>query len=442
MKFVSKLTRNLVSFLFLACVITLLCLPLTSCNEKESDLGIELQDPSSLYHGYADTAYGVAYTVIDDSLITSGQSSCIIGSYMDNFFGSSEAILYSRVSTPNNESVSFDQYCHIDSVVLSLSVSKFYQSPSVSGQKSYKNLHFEVYKLEEGLQDTNYYSTDALPVGSTCFFDGVVRMAEADTMVVRMPLSDAFKALIANHTYTSAEEFYQAMKGVRIRLVNDGTPVMACLNLSAATTCITTYFYYYNSSEGADTSFRQYNFVIGHDVPHFMQFKNQYSGALSGFNNNGVDSLDGSQYLYLTPMGGTNIRVNFSSFVNQFHQDHPYAIIHYAELLLPVADITVGERPDLIAAFRYLADSTLVSVADLYDRFTSSGYDGTFSSDLKYYRLRITQHWQKLVSAGEDYGTILVLNGRRTSPLRAVINGSDIAATGGNPLRVHFVYSE
>ncbi len=428
--------RNVASFSIFA---GMMLLSFTACNEEESDLGVELQDPSSLYSGVADTAYGVAYTVVDDSLITSGQANVIVGSYQDDFFGSSESIVYTSVATPNNEGFEFDQYCHIDSVVLSLSVSKFYESPSSAKHKGYKNLHFEVYQLEQGLEDTTYYSFNHLPVGRTCFFNDVVRLAEADTMVASMHLSDDFKALLDHRTYANAEEFNQAIKGLRIRLVNEGSPIMAALNLGASATRITTYYYYYN---GGDTIYRTYELVIGHDAPHFMQFKNAYRGTMACFNNGVVDSLEGSRYLYLAPMGGTNIRVNFGDYVRQFRQDHPNAIIHYAELLLPVADIAAADKPDLIAAFRYMSDSTLVSIADLYDQYTGSGYDGTYNNDRLHYRLRITQHWQKLMREGNDYGTLLVVNSRRSSPFRTVLNGSDIDATGGNPLRIHFVYSE
>lgn len=432
--------RNVASLPLLAVALVVSSLSFTACNEKESDLGVELQDPSSLYNGIADTAYAVACTVVDDSLITSGQVNGIVGCYQDDFFGYSEAILYSRVATANNDGIEFDQYCHIDSVVLSLSVTNFYDSPaSPSSSKGYRDLHFEVYQLEQGIEDTTYYSFNELPVGATCFYNGVVRLAEADTMVASMHLSNAFAALIDNHTYASADDFYNVLKGIRIRLVNDGTPVMAALNLGASSTRITTYYYYYN---GGDTIYRTYEFVVGHDTPHFMQFKNSYKGDLACFNNGSADTLDGSRYLYLTPMGGTNLRLNFGQFVAQFHQDHPYATVHYAELLLPVADIATDEKPDLIAAFHYLADSSLVSVADLYDKYTGNGYDGTYDDDHLYYRIRITQHWQKLLRAGVDYGTLLVVNSRRSSPLRTVLNGSDSVATGGNPLRIHFVYSE
>ena len=141
-------------------------------------------------------------------------------------------------------------------------------------------------------------------------------------------------------------------------------------------------------------------------------------------------------------MGGTNVRVCFDSFVSQFRQQHPYAVIHYAELVLPLADIAPDDRPDLIAAFKCFNDGTIANIPDMFDAYTYSGYDGKYDAARNCYRLRITQHFQKIVKSGMDLGTLLVLNGRRTSALRTVLNGGDLSATGGNPFRIEFVYSE
>lgn len=411
---------------------------LVSCNEKESDLGVDLQDPATLYNGIIDTAYGIAYTVFDDSLLTSGQSNALIGCYSDNVFGMSEGILFTQITTANDGGVEFDQYSHIDSAILSFSLANVY--PDATGSKSYHNLHFEVYQLAEKLlRDSAYYAFDDVPVNSVCFFDDVVSVAQSDSMVVSMNLNENFLALVRNQRYGSAEEFEEMMKGVRIRLVNDGTPMMATVNLAASATRLTTYYRYIN---GSDTIARTYDFVVSQTAPHFSRFVNNYSGSLATFNANTADSVDGSRYLYLSPMGGTNIKVNFNAFVQQFSQLHPYAVIHYAELLMPVADIAPADKPDMIVAFKCYNDGTVVSIPDIYDTYTYSGFDGKYNADQGYYRMRITQHLQKIVKSGMDLGTLLVLNGRRSSALRTVINGSDPTMTANHPICIRFVYSE
>lgn len=409
-----------------------------SCTEKETDLGIELQDPNTFYDGVADTAYGVAYTVYDDSLLTSGLSSVLLGCYSDNLFGNSEAVLFTQVASPNGEGVAFDSYCRIDSVVLSLAITEIYSSSPSS--KSYRDLHFEVYQLAQGLMtDSAYYADDEIPVGDNCFFNDVVRVEESDTMVVDLKLNSSILPLLNNQTYLTAADFDQAMKGVRIRLVNDGTPQIATVNLAAAATRMTVYYAYEN---GEESVYRTYEFTIGHSATHFSQYKNHYIGALATFNNNRNDSIDGSQYLYLSPMGGTNVKLDFNAFVQQFKNDHPFAIIHYAELLLPVADIAMDKKPDMLAALKCYSDGTVMNIPDMYDALTYQGFDGSYNAETGCYRLRITQHLQKMLRNGVDYGTLVILNGRRSSPAHTVLNGYDPTATANRSLRIHFVYSE
>ena len=409
-----------------------------SCDEKESELGVNLQDPSTLYSGISDTAYGVAYTVFDDSLLTAGHNFALIGCYSDPVFGNAEGVYFTQIVPDNGTGVGFDQNCTIDSVVLSFAVTELY--PAAEGSKSYRDLHFEIYQLAESpMKDTAYYASDELPVTGVCFFDDVVRVNETDSMVIKIKLRQSFVSLLSNHNYTTADDFLAAVKGMRVRVVNDGTPVMAAVNLSAAATNITVFYTYDNEGEAIA---RTYNFSISTAVPHFTHFTSYYAGALSVFNTNTADSVEGSRYLYLSPMGGTNIKVNFDAFVRQFHQQHPFAVVHYAELLLPVADIAPDARPDVIAALKCYLDGEVSNIPDMYDTYTYSGYDGSYDAERGCYRLRVTQHMQKLVKSGSDLGTLLVINARRSSPNHTVINGYDRTATSGNPIRIHFVYSE
>ena len=52
---------------FFSCTLAICFLALFSaCEEEDTNLGIGLQDPSTIYNGTVDTAYGSAYMVLDD----------------------------------------------------------------------------------------------------------------------------------------------------------------------------------------------------------------------------------------------------------------------------------------------------------------------------------------------------------------------------------------
>ncbi|MBP5326282.1 MAG: DUF4270 family protein [Bacteroidales bacterium] len=424
------------SFLYIPLILLSGILAFTACSEKETDLGVALQDPATLFDGNSVTAYGSACTVFDDSLLTSGLRYVLVGFYSNPTFGTSEAILYTQVSIDNDNGVDFSQNFTIDSVVLSLAVSELY--PAKASSKSYRDLHFEVYQLSECMmKDSAYYASNSIDINGTVFFDDIVRLAESDSMVVKIPLNDNFKALLQNKSYATSADFVEAVKGLRIRIANDGTPVMATLNMSATATTMTAYYTYSNNGDAINGST---DFVVGQTSPHFNQYINNYSSDLSVFNTNINDSIEGSQQVFLCPMGGTNIKLNFNTFIQQFKQEHPLAIIHYAELLLPVANSSPEDRPETIVALKSYMDGAVANIPDFYD--SHSGYDGTYDKTTGCYRLRITQHLQKLVKSGFDLGTLLVIEGRRSSAQHAIINGSDSAATNGNPIRIQFIYSE
>jgi hypothetical protein len=424
------------SFFYLPSLLLCAILAFSACTEKETNLGVDLQDPATLFDGISATAFGSACTVFDDSLLTSGLRYVLVGFYSNPTFGSSEAVLYTQVSVNNDNGVEFNQNFCIDSVVLSLAVSEIY--PASDNAKSYHDLHFEIYQLSDRLlKDSAYYANSSIDINGTVFFDDIVRLPQSDSMVVKLPLNDNFKAFLQNKSYATSDDFVNAVKGLRIRIVNDGSPVMATFNMAATATTMTAYYTYNNNGDIINGST---DFVVGQTSPHFNQYINNYNNQLSIFNSNHNDSLDGSLQTFLCPMGGTNIKLNFNSFIQQFKQQHPLAIIHYAELLLPVANSSPDDKPATIVALKCYQDGSVVNIPDFYD--SHSGYDGTYDKNTGCYRLRITQHMQKLVKSGFDLGTLLVIEGRRSSAQHAIINGSDSAATNGNPIRIQFIYSE
>lgn len=407
----------------------------SSCNEKESNLGLDLQDPSTIYNGILDTAYGTAYIVLDDSLLTSGYSTAIIGSGSDANIAFTEASFCTNVSTPDESGFGFDENYVIDSVVLSLAISGIYVNPADSA--SSQNIHFIISQLNNRLnKDSAYYSNSEVQESNILFYDDVVTVQRGDSMVVKLKLLNTFASLINNQSYASADEFEEAVKGMHIKLASSlSSRNYVTINLSASATRLTVFYTY--TGDGNTTS-RSYDLSIGSNITHFSHFKKVFIGDCATFNTNRADSISTST-MYLSPMGGTNIRFNIDPFVRQFHKDHPLAIIHYAELILPVdMSLAPSDRPSALAAIKMFGNGVVANVPDMYDQYTYAGFDGTYDASRQCYRMRITQHLQDLVRDGSDKGTLVVISGRRTSWQHTVING-DMTS---NPIRIEFVYSE
>lgn len=406
----------------------------SSCNEEESAIGMGLQDPATLYAGTNDTLYGSAMTLLDDSLMTTNYSLGLLGYVSDNVFGTADASIYTQIACTSESGINYANST-IDSVVLSITVNEFTSNVS----RGAVPLHFQVTPLLSPIStDHLYYSTDTIATDTKHFFNGTVYVTpNKDTTTIRLCLNSRANALFEGKTYTKAE-FMAAVNGIRIRLVDNRQPVMMTVNFAAQNTKLTVYRQYHESDTTSEAL--QDGFSISTGARHFNHYRHRYIGDLATFNTNRKDSVNGSQHLYLDPMGGTRIKLDFDSCIKAFHTAHPNAVIHYAELLLPVSDDSPASAPpDDLLAFRCGIDTTSY-VYDMIDPYSSAGFDGTChqGSTNKYYRLRITQHLQKLLRDGKDYGTLLVINSRRASAKRAVINGY----AHNNPPRIAFVYSE
>ena len=401
----------------------------TACTDEESALGIDLVDTATLYNGQTDTLYAdTAWTEYEDSLLTSNYSFGIIGNYHDVTFGKVSSWLYTQIALPpNTNDIAFDHSLVMDSVVLTLAKTQLFPDSS----RTY-NFHFEVVQLAEALKsDTSFYATSTLPVASQpskVFFDGNVSVGERDS-VISLKLRPSFYNVI--YRTATAEEFIEQTKGLRVRITSEGDEGMVTIDFSSAATCLRAHYHYAN---GNDTTVGFYTFLLGAGTAHFTHFEHDYSGTLF----NGRPKLPGTLRLFLEPMGGHQVRLSFNRDLQAFHEAHPWAVIHHAELIMPLAPESPALHPDQIITLGRLVDSTDAYIDDLIDLYTLTGYDGSYHEDGNYYRMRVTQHLQGLMRQGEDRGLLLLLNSQRNAAQRAIFNGTGTA----NRPRIIFVYSE
>ncbi len=401
-----------------------------ACNEKESSIGLGLQDPATLYDGKFDTLSVAGCTMKDDSLVTTNYSQGLLGRLSDSW-RTQEAIIYSQVANTSENSINWGTST-IDSVVLSLSVQDLYPASLVSAGPL--NLHFEVKQLSEDLyKDTTYYAFSSAAVGSTTFFDGMVSVVPADT-VIRLKFNSSFANILDGNNFSN-QELISAIKGIRIRMLSDGDQAMFTVNFNAAVSGVIVYRTYEGASE---TTHMQNLLSIGAGGVHFNQYITNYSGSVSLLNT--LDSISGTTSMHLIPMGGSCLKLNLTAAVKQFNNQHPHAIIHYAELQLPVVNPESTAPPKDLVVLKYVNDSVNTYIPDMSDGYTSGSLDYRYNEKTQSYKLRITQHFQKLLYKGFDPGTLVLINSRRSSANRVEVAGC--APSSNGQTRIVVVYSE
>ena len=414
-------------FFSLAVVLGLMIPLTTSCVDKESELGMSLADTTMLYNGKTDTLYADnAWTEYEDSLLTSNYSYGIIGNYTDPTFGKVSSELYTQIALPSNaNNISLDNSLVIDSVILTLTKSQLFPDTG----RVY-NFHFEVKQLSEPLlSDTQFYAESTLPVDeSAVFFDDNVTVGNRDTVIRLVMRENIFPVL---HQTASAEDFIKNTKGLRVKITSAGDEGMVSIDFSSSQTSLRAYYHYLYDG---DTTSGYYTFLMGAGTSHFTHFEHKYSGTPFASGN----KIPGNLRLYLEPMAGHRIRMSFDQDLQAFHAAHPWAVIHHAELIMPLAPETPTLKPDQILTLGKQADNSDVYIDDLIDLYTLSGYDGSFNETGNYYRMRVTQHLQGLLREGKDPGIMLLLNSRRHAAQRAIFNG--IGTT--NLPKIILVYTE
>lgn len=404
-----------------------LLLTAVSCKKSETDLGVNLQDPNTLYQGQKVEARFKAFTVVDDSLKTSNYSQGIFGNAQFPTLGSVEAVIYSQIAIASSTGIALSDTIAIDSVVMTLVVDTVYP---VRPDSTRVNLHVKVMQLADTLSSTKgYYVFDQIPESSNCLFDSTVAYIYG-TDSIRLKMRSSIYPVLTQTC--STEDFLNIVKGFSLRMDAE-TQSLVSVNFAATNTRLT--LHYHNGREPMT-----YTFLINDmGACRFMNYTHQFTGTpLQPLQQTPPDSVAGDSRLYLVPMGGSRVRLYLQEFLDTFAVNHPTAVIHHAQLLLPLAGEGDTSTPKRIMAYKYLQDGTLTVITDAYYPYTINGYDGLRHRSDGYYRLRVTQHLQELLRAGKDYGTELVIDARRATPFPVTLNGTATAS----PARIEIIFSE
>jgi len=419
----------------------------SACQHDVSSIGLGLIDEVGT--DFNDTTTIVAYSCLEDTILTSKLSSNLVGELHDPVFGDSKAATYAQFAL-SGSAVNFGTNPVVDSVVLTLQLSSYYGDTN-------SRVGIRVYRLTEDMSsDEKYYhfstlNHDATPLNYSLTSytiqpkTNVVVDTNSYNPHLRIRLSQAFGQYLLNNQahMLSNSSFQQFFKGLCIETISHtgSTGYMLITNMTSALSCIS--LYYHNES----SSHLKYDFACNSDCARFTHFSHNYqSSSYPDFVQqvlNGQHAI-GEEILFVQASGGVKTRLTFPHLQQAFSRLNNRVVINKAELV--ITDVSPNEQylihPASLSIQGINANSGSIMYLPDDEYYTSSSYfGGTYDSQKHEYRFRVTKYVQNLILQNADLSNSinLVVKGSGVRANRLMFGGPQL--TDDKRLRLELSYT-
>ncbi len=423
------MTKKYVTKLAHRAIILMAPLLFIACEKSTGEIGLDQVIDSKAVLGTRFAMPIVAYNASFDSLLSTGPSQEIAGSYIDPFLGGVKAsfnthVLLSLLS-PN-----FGENPVCDSVVMFIAYRGYYGDTAAP-------LTFVINELGEYLNpDSNYYSNYNFKVGqelgriTTVPKPNTLTRDGNDTLSPALKLNldkDYFQANLINASRLSKQyfinntEFIKHMHGIKVSTEGYGSGLMY-FNIGSLSSFVKVYY----RNTPADTVSEVYEMYYGVYSSGNYVSVNTFSQdfTLGGPNLEAQDTLNGEATIYAQAMGGaiaTIVLPNLKELKDSLW------IINRAEIVFPVREGSVGKYP-LPNSLLLLEDKG--KSRTLVDDYASGGLtvDGTLEIGQlrdKNYTFNVTRLVHRYITTTDTIFPLLLLPSSAASQgWRAVLNGN------------------
>jgi len=427
------LTSNFIPFLCIS-----LLLVFQSCKKEQNTIGLELQD-DLLNATFTDTTSLIAYSVLEDTLNTTGLIFNCLGYLNDDIFGTTSAGIFAQF-VPEGNSLNPGDSPTIDSIVLTLRYSGTFYGDTLNP------FNIKIYQLTEDiLSEKTYYQNNSIAHKSNnltyqsqfLLYPKPTSQVMVDTLKeahIRIRLKDELGLTFLQNTdqLQTSEKFLSFFKGLYICAESyQGNGSMVSLTLTNPLSCIK--IYYKNGSEK-----RQFSFFMSHETVRFSTYKHEYESGDANFIQQVLDkdTTKGKNLLYVQSMGGVKTKIAFPYLKALKNKN---IVINKAELVITnIEENNIGfPAPYRLSIQGVSKDEKIVFIPD-DALFTSESYWGGTKKDNEY-KFRITRYVQNIILHDEFQPFIyLVTNRAAVDANRLIIKGTDTDAR----LRLDLYYTE
>jgi hypothetical protein len=392
---------------------------LVSCKKEHQLTGTDLLSPEDLMASGAIDTFGLkTYTVKEDSLRTSNQSSVVIGAVHDPEFGVSAASFYTQFNFEGDIADVAGSIPEVDSVVLSVKYAGYF------GQ--FDDQTFIVNELDEDLDpEANYYKSTVKAVKPVNLMDPLnatqtpnplneVVIDDNDTMdpQLRLRLDKNWAETILTegiNTTTFDEEatFKSYFKGLKVSVQDQnpatGTGGLFYMNLNSNDSKLT--FYY--KIQGNSTA-KSISFIIDSDCADFTHMDVNNSGYdianVIANHDNGITAFYAQNF-------NARAVIEFPSVSNLSSN----TVVHAALLELPVAYASGNPY--------FLSTSLNLSTTNDEGKIVVFAF-ATYDATKKRYVLDLRDYIQHVVAGTTENRPIFVNSSYFSSrPERIIFNG-------------------
>lgn len=400
---------------------------LNSCNDDNTEIGLNILPGSDKIGLFADTLDVDCFTVTDYKVSTDERTLSPLGSYHDPIFGFTKAgfVCHVRTSTSN---VKFDSVVeNINSLELHLKYSSFYGDVNASQTVNVYRLKKEIYF------DSVYYSDFTLsPSQYELLTSTALQFNAADSIikiVLPLELAQDFVNPANVSKFVDNTAFIKYFNGLYVTTgdVASGGCIFSLNLIDADSKMVLNY---------NDTA--SYDFYINNKSAIINMFEHDYSTASAEIQAAIADTSVLRELCYVQSLGGLKTKIKFPDLENYF--DTTNIAINKAQLVVTVKNGTGN------GTYAPPPKMTLVAITEsgTYDFITdyklnNGNFGGSLDSDEYTYRFNIPFHIQEIINGNEDYGIYLFATDNRTIPYRAVIVGNDDSE---NSMKLELYYSK
>ena len=406
---------------------------LTGCVREIDQIGLNLQDGNILLgNNYYDTTTIVAYSALNDSLVTSNMANCIVGCVNDPVFGRTIASFYTQFELKSG-GVTFTNEAVLDSVTLNLRYAGFFGD-------TLSPITLEVYELNEALDDSLYYnySSSNTNLENLTYQRSYTLRPKPTTYIAvdtgyvpsyfSIRLSDELgQRIMSREKFSTATDFQEFFHGLHVTARNSSsTGNLVYVALTASLSGLEIHY----TEKGIH---KTYTFPVAKNCKYYTSFDhNDYNNASMDFKKqvlNGQREL-GNAVLYAQATAGVKTVIKMPYLKESLKNiTDKKVVINKAELVIS----NISNDPDYFNTPYNLGlqaisnDGSLLKLPDDASLTSSAYFGGTYNEKTREYRFRITRYVQQVMNG------ILPNNG-----INLVVSGASVRANrlifcGPNP---------